>query len=121
MLAEQLEKYGRGESSLREVHDYISLRLQWISDNCPKTDMNVASEILCFMYEIQDGTTDEEDFRRWVQKFLKAPAAYAERTPIIQRRRQRQIHWERREFAYRRRRAARKAAKRFKPVTSSTA
>ena len=116
MLAEQLEKYGRGESTFREIHDYISLHLQWITDNGADTDMNLASEILCFVYEIQDGATDEEDFRLWVTRFLKAPVAYAERTPLVQLRRQREILRERREMAYQRRRAIRKATKKSKII-----
>ena len=120
-LTEQLEKYGRGESSLGEIHDFVTLRFQEISDDDVRTDMNVASEILCFVYEIQDGATDEEEFRQWVERFLKAPVAYAERTPIIQRRRKRAILWERREMAYQRRRAARRAARKSNLVASSSA
>ena len=120
-LTERLEKYGRGESSLGEIHDFVMLRFQEISDNGVRTDMNVASEILCYVYEIQDGATDEEEFRQWVERFLKAPVAYAERTPIIQMRRKRAILWERREMAYQRRRAARRAARKSNLVASSSA
>ena len=104
---------------MKEIHDFLSLRFQWTSDKAAETDLNLASEILCFTYEIQDGATDEECFRQWVESFLKAPETYAERTPIIQQRRRRGILWEQREKAYKRRRATRKAARKSQLITSS--
>ena len=115
-----LERYERQECTLAEIHDAISLRLQWFADNGSENEENVTMEVLCFIYEIQDGVTDEEDFRRWIKVFLKSPVAYAERTPTLQRLRKRAILRERRALARKRRsRAGGKSAGRAKATASS--
>ena len=63
-LFEMLDRYARQELSLESLHDQLSLGLQAYFDSASEEDVEILSEVLSAIYEVEDGMLEEEEFRR---------------------------------------------------------
>jgi hypothetical protein len=63
-LLEMLDHYASRELNLEALHDQLSLGLQEYFDNASDEDIEIFSEVLSAIYEVEDGVLDEEEFRK---------------------------------------------------------
>jgi hypothetical protein len=70
-LLNLLEQYVQGAMPLEAMHDQLSLSLQELFDNASEDDVEMLSEIMAAMYEVEDGVLPEVEFRRALHKLIQ--------------------------------------------------
>ena len=78
-LVALLESYTRRESGLRKLEDQLYPYLDDYFFKNSKYDWGLTGEVLAYIYEVQDGVTEEMIFRRMLEKLLTAPRVYRRR------------------------------------------
>ena len=71
-----LAAYARQELSFTQFHDELSQGLQFVFENSSEDGLDLLSEVLACIYEVEDGVMPEQTFRQAIQEFL------AQQTPI---------------------------------------
>ncbi len=70
-LLKLLEQYCNAAISLQAMHDELSLSLQSVTEKASEEDMELVSETLSAIYEVEDSVLDEESFRRAVEELVE--------------------------------------------------
>ncbi len=78
-LVALLESYARRESGLQELCDQLYPYLEDYFYKNARYDWELTGEALAYIYEVQDGVTEEPAFRRVIEKFLTAPRVWCRR------------------------------------------
>ena len=78
-LVALLESYARRESGLQELCDQLYPYLEDYFYKNARYDWELTGEVLAYIYEVQDGVTEETAFRRVIEKFLTSPRACCRR------------------------------------------
>ena len=79
-----LAAYAGREVSFNQFHDELSQGLQFVFENSSEDGLDLLSEVLACIYEVEDGVMPEPTFRQAIQEFLAqqatvpAPAAVAD-------------------------------------------
>lgn len=66
-----IRAYALGELSLAEMRDQIYLCLQPFAATASEEDMELLSEVLACVFEVEDGIMPEETFRQALTQFIK--------------------------------------------------
>lgn len=79
-LATLLDPYLKSEVSLLEMRDQLYLNLQAFFSESTEDDMEMLSEVLACIYEVEDGVMPEDTFRQAVTQFIKEHSASTQKT-----------------------------------------
>lgn len=70
-LLKVLDSYAQGEMALPAMHDQLSLSLQELFDNASEDDVEMLSEVMAAMYEVEDGVLPETEFQRALREMIR--------------------------------------------------